>query len=138
MINKAKELKMGDIELELEEDLSKMPAVEDLVGSLDTDAMKWALAFKRVIIENNFTIEDMKDEGYMVSWFASALMTQHDWCHNEGKGKVLDSKINSLKKMIDVQKNNLTDSYMCGMANGMIFSLSILDGKDPEYVKDCG
>lgn len=120
---------------EIEQDIGNMSDVEDLIKQQDTDAMKWALAFKKCIIENEFTMGDMKDENYMVSWFANAIEVTLDSLQNVTNAK-LDSKIDSLKEMIDVQKGNLTDSYMCGMANGMIYALTILDNKDPEFVKD--
>ena len=43
----------------------------------------------------------------------------------------------SLQEMIDVQCSHGNwnyDSYMHGMANGMIFSKSVLTGKDPKYL----
>ena len=43
--------------------------------------------------------------------------------------------IRILEEMIVIQRNSVAGSdYMCGMLNGMIFSLSILDGKAPKYV----
>lgn len=73
---------MQDTKPVLTTDVQDMPNVDDLIKHQDTDAMKWALAFKRVIIENGFDMDTMKDESYMVGWFANAMMTQHDWAHN--------------------------------------------------------
>lgn len=79
---------MKDTDPILETEINNMPKVDDLIKQQDTDAMKWALAFKRIIIENEFTIDDMKDESYMVGWFANAMMTQYDWIQGQKPNKV--------------------------------------------------
>jgi hypothetical protein len=43
-----------------------------------------------------------------------------------------------LQELIDIQKmpgNWNYDPYMHGMANGMILSLAIIQGKEPEFLK---
>jgi hypothetical protein len=40
-----------------------------------TDAMVWAKEFCRILRENDIRLEDI-DEGWMVGWFANAMVTQ--------------------------------------------------------------
>lgn len=50
--------------------------------------------------------------------------------------KPVDKYIKSLQEMIDIQCSNGNwnyNPYMHGMANGMIFAMSILTGKEPAY-----
>lgn len=50
----------------------------------------------------------------------------------------MEDKIKELQKMLDVQCANGNwnyDPYMHGMANGMIFSMSVLTGNEPEYIE---
>ena len=42
------------------------------------DAMAWAKFFVKTIKQNNLTMDDILDEGYMVGWFANAMMAMHD------------------------------------------------------------
>ena len=51
---------------------------EQLIGELNTDAMEWAKSFKKVVQDNNFTLEEVIDESYMVVWFANVIMCQYD------------------------------------------------------------
>ena len=49
----------------------------------------------------------------------------------------LEKAIKTLKTLIDVQCSDGNwnyNSYMMGMANGMILSLSVLDGNKPNYL----
>ncbi len=52
---------------------------------------------------------------------------------------MLNEKIESLKKALEIQKTDGNwnyDPYMQGMANGIIFALSVLEDDDePEYLK---
>jgi len=48
-----------------------------------------------------------------------------------------DKQIKALEEMIKVQSSNGNwnyDGYMFGMANGMIFALSLFTGKAPKYL----
>ena len=50
----------------------------------------------------------------------------------------IEKRIEILKEMVKVQCTDGTwnhDFYMHGMANGMIYALSILENKDPKYLK---
>lgn len=51
---------------------------EELIKTHNTDAMEWAKSFKETILENNFDLETIIDESYMVGWFANAIMTMYD------------------------------------------------------------
>ena len=47
------------------------------------------------------------------------------------------SRIGSLRECVKVQRSDGNwnyDSYMLGMANGMILSLAIIEGKTPKYL----
>ena len=51
---------------------------------------------------------------------------------------IFQNSLKTLREMLDVQCSNGNwnyDSYMHGMANGMIFALSLFDNKSPEYLK---
>ena len=51
---------------------------------------------------------------------------------------VLQSSLKVLREMKDVQCNDGNwnyDPYMQGMANGMIFALSLFEDKSPEYLE---
>jgi hypothetical protein len=51
---------------------------------------------------------------------------------------ILQNSVNTLREMKDVQCNDGNwnyDPYMYGMANGMIFALSLFDDKPPEYLE---
>jgi len=51
---------------------------------------------------------------------------------------ILEQALNTLREMKDVQcsdGNWNCNSYMHGMANGMIFAISLFDDKPPEYLK---
>ena len=74
---------MKDTNPVLIKDISLMPNVDDLIKQQNTDGMKWALALKRCIIENDFTIADIKDESYMVGWFANAICIAQDRLHKK-------------------------------------------------------
>lgn len=46
-----------------------------------------------------------------------------------------DKRVADIKNCVDIQKQNLGDEYMRGMANGLIVALSILDGNEPVFVE---
>ena len=51
---------------------------------------------------------------------------------------IYNKSIETLKEMIAIQCNDGNwnyDAYMFGMANGMIFALSLFDNKSPEYLE---
>lgn len=51
---------------------------------------------------------------------------------------ILRKSVETLRDMKDVQCNSGNwnyDEYMHGMANGMIFALSLFDNKRPEYLE---
>ena len=51
---------------------------------------------------------------------------------------ILQNSVKSLREMIDIQCSDGNwnyDPYMHGMANGMLFALSLFDDKRPEYLK---
>lgn len=51
---------------------------------------------------------------------------------------MLRDSLNTLREMTDVQCNDGNwnyDPYMHGMANGMIFALSLFDDKPPEFLE---
>lgn len=53
------------------------------------------------------------------------------------RGVILQNSLKTLREMKDVQCNDGNwnyDPYMHGMANGMIFALSLFDDKQPEYL----
>ena len=62
--------------------------------------------------------------------------------HDEGKNQLLTTKIecrklSDIQNIYDIQVNDpssKTDTYMRGMANGMIMLKSILDGRKPEFI----
>ena len=48
------------------------------------------------------------------------------------------AKMSDLKNLVDVQCSHGNwdyDPYMHGMANGMILSLSVMDGKEPQFLE---
>lgn len=51
---------------------------EDLIKTRNTNAMEWAKAFKYTVLSNQLNYEEILDEGYMVGWFANAIMTMSD------------------------------------------------------------
>jgi len=59
----------------------------------------------------------------------------------KNKNDILDQaqiSIKVLREMVDIQcrdGNWNYDRYMHGMANGMIFALSLFDNKEPEYLE---
>jgi hypothetical protein len=60
---------------------------------------------------------------------SSEEMMEHFTVENQNK----KSDIEILREMKDVQSHNLTDEYMIGLYNGIEYSLSILEGREPEY-----
>ena len=57
------------------------------------------------------------------------------------KLKVFEESIDSLRNSLKIQCSNGNwnyDPYMHGMANGMIFSMSLFDDKPPEYLEAPG
>ena len=40
-----------------------------------------------------------------------------------------------IKEMMIVQNDNITDSYMQGLYNGMAFVLSMVDNKEPKFIE---
>lgn len=52
---------------------------------------------------------------------------------------IFEKAIKDLREMIKIQCDDGNwnfDPYMFGMANGMIFSLSLFDNKEPEYLEE--
>ena len=50
---------------------------------------------------------------------------------------IIEDKVKELEKMTDVQCSDGNwnfDPYMHGMANGMIFSLSLMKDEEPKYL----
>lgn len=39
-----------------------------------------------------------------------------------------------LVRLHDMQKQNITDEYSCGIYNGLELALAILEGREPEFV----
>ena len=57
--------------------MNKEIDAEYLMKNYCTDAQKWAKSFIQTKIENKWTIDDI-DEGLMISWFATIIMTAID------------------------------------------------------------
>jgi len=52
----------------------------DLLQACGTDAAKWAAAFCQTVEKNEIVI----DEGFMIAWFANAIMNTHDQLTGQG------------------------------------------------------
>ena len=51
----------------------------------------------------------------------------------------MSNKLSELKELVDIQCSDGNwnyDSYMRGMANGMLLSVAILEDKDPLYLNE--
>ncbi len=73
--------------------------VEELVKTQNRDAGKWAQAFIETCQKND-TKAMHEDFGYVVGWFANAMMAMHDSIHN--------NEIKLLK-----EENNKLRAYLC-------------------------
>lgn len=49
----------------------------DLLRALGTDASKWAAAFNQTAVKIGY---HPMDEGWLIGWFANAIMAQYDEC----------------------------------------------------------
>lgn len=95
------------------------------------DARDWAKAFVEIATKNGHA---GLDEGWMLTWFANALMRGFDeYARRMGK------RIAALKNCVDVQctpGNFDANDYMHGMANGLILALHTIrdDDGEPPYI----
>jgi len=90
---------------------------------------------------NEFIPEKIEfPELWQVSIMWKMAMAWIDHVNSSSKaseGDAVESKIKKLQGMIDLQCSDGNwnyDPYMHGMANGMIFAMSVLNGKDPKYM----
>lgn len=51
-----------------------------MLQRLGVDAREWAAEFRKTAIKLGYS--DM-DEGWLIGWFANAMMNQYDACHRE-------------------------------------------------------
>lgn len=95
------------------------------------DARDWARSFCEIAAKNGH--HDI-DEGWMISWFANALMRGYD--ENARRvGKLLGH----VRNATDIQRspgNWNCNHYMHGMANGLIFALHTMENGEgtPPYL----
>lgn len=78
----------------------------ELVKTQSRDSMKWAESFSGVCEE--FTKDEILDEGYMVGWFANSMMAMYDSLHNN-EIKLLTDKISKLKGLMLLVDPSVSD-----------------------------
>jgi hypothetical protein len=55
------------------------------LDTTSTDAIHWAEQLVKTAKENNFTLEQVLDEGWLVGWFANYWAAIHDPLVNENQ-----------------------------------------------------
>ena len=74
------------------------------------DAKAWAEFFIKCKFENKWTIDNI-DEGLMISWFANAMMAEHDHIHQTKI--VLDKPAPDLREAVKAWRKNWTTIRKC-------------------------
>lgn len=50
------------------------------------------------------------------------------------KNKQFTEKLNTAKYILGIQRQNITNEYMCGFYNGMALIIALFESREPEYI----
>ena len=50
------------------------------------------------------------------------------------KNKQFVEKVKTAKYILGIQRQNITNEYMCGFYNGMALIIALFESREPEYI----
>ena len=50
------------------------------------------------------------------------------------KNKQFTEKLNTAKYILGIQRQNITNEYMCGFYNGMALIIALFESREPKYI----
>nr|DAM36313.1 MAG TPA: hypothetical protein [Caudoviricetes sp.] len=50
------------------------------------------------------------------------------------KNKQFTEKLKTAKYILGIQRQNITNEYMCGFYNGMALIIALFESREPEYI----